>query len=108
MVIGTAVSAYDQQPLAVSGDFIEWIDLFPYLGSVIVDKGSIDVEVDRRIASASSAFGALCQSVFDDCYLSIKTKRCVYQACVLATLLYGSECWTPLHRHLKRLDSFHQ
>ena len=108
MVIGAAVSVNDQQPLAVGGDFIEWVDLFPYLGSVIVDKGSLDVEVDRRIASASRAFGALRQSVFDDCHLSIKTKRCVYQACVLSTLLYGSECWTPLRRHLRRLDSFHQ
>ena len=27
---------------------------------------------------------------------------------MLLTLLYGSECWTPLHCHLKRLDSFHQ
>ena len=108
MVVGAAVSVDDQQPLAVGGGLIEWVDLFPYLGSVIMDGGSIDVEVDRRIANASKAFGALRQSVFDDCHLSIKTKRCVYQACVLSTLLYGSECWTPLRRHLKRLDSFHQ
>ena len=73
-----------------------------------MDGGSIDVEVDRRITNASKVFGALRPSVFDDCHLSIKTKRCVYQACVLSTLLYGSECWTPLHRHLRRLDSFHQ
>ena len=34
---------------------------------------------------------------------------CVHvQACVLSTLLYGRECWTPLRCHLKRLDSFHQ
>ena len=108
MVVGAAVSVDDQQPLAVGGGLIEWVDLFPYLGSVIMDGGSIDVEVDRRIAKASKAFGALRQSVFDDCHLSIKTKRCVYQACVLSTLLYGSECWTPLRRHLKKLDSFHQ
>ena len=43
MVIGAAVSVSDQQPLAVGGDFIEWVDLFPYLGTVIVDKGSLDV-----------------------------------------------------------------
>ena len=107
MVVGAVVSVDDHQPLAVGGGLIEWVDLFPYLGSVIEDQGSIDAEVDRRIANASRAFGALRQSVFDDCHLSIRTKRCVYQACVLSTLLYGSECWTPLRRHLKRLDSFH-
>ena len=73
-----------------------------------MDGGSIDVEVDRRIANTSKAFGALRQSVFDDYHLSIKTMKCAYQACVLSTLLYGSECWTPLRRHLRRLDSFHQ
>ena len=109
MVVGAAVSVDDQQPLAVGGGgLIERVDLFPYRGSVIVDGGSIDVEVDRRIANASKAFGAFRQSVFDDCHLSIKTKRCVYQACVLSTLLYENERWTPLRRHLKRLDSFHQ
>ena len=37
----------------------------------------------------------------------MKTKRKVYQACVLSTLLYGAECWTPCRKDLKRLDSFH-
>ena len=59
-------SVDDQQPLAVGGGLIEWVDLFLYLGSVIVDGGSIDVEIDKRIANASKAFGALGQSVFDD------------------------------------------
>ena len=34
-------------------------------------------------------------------------ERKVYQACVLSTLLYESECWTPLRKDLKSLDSFH-
>ena len=96
MVIGAAVSVDDQQHLAVGGGLIEWVDPFPYLGSAIVDKGSTDVEVDKRITNDSKAFRALRQSVFDGCHLSIKTKRCVYQACVLSTLLYRSNCWTPL------------
>ena len=64
MVFGAIVSVDDQQPLAVGGGLIEWVDLFPYLGSVIEDKGSIDAEVDRKIANACRAFGALHQSVF--------------------------------------------
>ena len=39
MAVGAAVSVYDQQPLAVGGGLIKWVDLFPYLGSVIVDRG---------------------------------------------------------------------
>jgi len=106
MVVGSSVTVDEQRPLAVGDDFIEWVDQFPYLGSIIADKGDIDADVDRRIASASKAFGALRRTVFTDHQLSLKTKRYVYQACVLSTLLYGSECWTPLRRHLRRLESF--
>ena len=35
------------------------------------------------------------------------TKLCVYQACVLSTLLYSSEAWTTYTRQEKKLNSFH-
>ena len=56
------------------------------------ENGRSHEEVDRRIAGASRAFGALRRAVFKDSNLSFQTKRAVYQACVLAVLLYGSEC----------------
>ena len=40
-------------------------------------------------------------------HLRVETKHKVYQACALSILLYGAECWTPLRKDLKRLDSFH-
>ena len=60
--------------------------------------------MDRRIAQASKAFGALRKGVFMDKNLSLNTKRKVYKACVVSAFLYGSECWIPLR---KKLDSFH-
>ena len=39
--------------------------------------------------------------------MSVKTNRSVCSACVISVLLYGSECWVPLRRYLKRLNSFH-
>ena len=39
--------------------------------------------------------------------LTIKTKTQVYQACVLSTLLYGSESWTLYTRQECRLNMFH-
>ena len=41
MVVGFLVSVDKQQPLAVGADLIEWVDQFPYLGSVIADEGNI-------------------------------------------------------------------
>ena len=37
----------------------------------------------------------------------MNTKLRVYQACVLSTLLYGSESWTTYAGQEKRLNSFH-
>ena len=31
----------------------------------------------------------------------------MYDACVMSVLLYGSECWVPLRRDLRSLNSFH-
>ena len=39
----------------------------------------MDAEVDRRIASASKAFGALRPAVFNDRNLNVNTKRQVYR-----------------------------
>ena len=68
--------------------------------------GRIGAELDRRLARASRAFGALC-CVFDDQQLSLRTRRMVYLACVVSLLLYGTECWPILRRDEHRLDAFH-
>ena len=38
--------------------------------------------------------------------MTIRTKMYVYTACVLSTLLYGSETWTTYTRQEKRFDLF--
>ena len=64
------------------------------------------MDVERRIAQASRAFGALRKSVLLNCNLKVITKHKVYQACMLSVLI-GSECWSPLKKDLKKLDSFY-
>ena len=107
MPVGREVTPEDMSPLSVGGEEIESVSEFPYLGSVVSSDGRMELDVNRRITQASKAFGALRKSVFMDKDLQVVTKRKVYQACVLSVLLYGSECWTPLKKQLKRLDSFH-
>ena len=108
MVVGHGVSDEDRLPLSLGQtDIIERVSSFPYLGSLMSEDGRSHEEVDRRIAGASRAFRALRRAVFKDSNLSIQTKRAVYQACVLAVLLYGSECWVPLRKDLNKLNAFH-
>ena len=92
MAVGHDIGEEDTQPISLEGGEIEHVSKFPYLGSSMSANGRIADEIDRRIANASKAFGALRQAVFKDANLSITTKRLVYQACVLSVLLYGGEC----------------
>ena len=97
MVTGFGLGDADREPIVVGESEIGCVDEFPYLGSMVSSSGRMDVEVDRRIASASKA---LRHAVFTDHTLNTTTKRKVYQACVLPVLLYGCECWTPMRHHL--------
>ena len=72
--------------------FIEWVKQFPYVGSLITDDGRVGAEIERRIESASKAFGALQHAVINNFHLSIETDQLV----CMAVLLCGSKCWTPL------------
>ena len=107
MVTGRLVDESDKEPIILVGGDIEAVDEFPYLGSLITSSGRMDMDIDRRIAQASKAFGALRKAVFLDRNLSLSTKRRIYTACVLSVLLYGAECWTPLVKHYRKLNTFH-
>ena len=63
-------------------------------------------DVARRLGKAAAAFD-LMRRVFLDRNLSIATKRHLYDVCVLSTLLYACECWTPLKRDMVAINNFH-
>lgn len=108
MVTGREVTEEDRAPLYIDDThMVESVCEFPYLGSVVDASGRMDSDIDRRIAQASKAFGALRKSVFSDKDLLVQTKRKIYQSCVLSVLLYGSECWTLLSHQKRKLESFH-
>ena len=110
LVVGHGMQEEESLPMSINGGTIECVKEFPFLGSLIAASGRIDAEVDKCLANASKAFGALRQAVFTDANLiSITTMRHVYQACILSVLqlMYGGECWIPLRKYLKRLNAFH-
>ena len=90
----------DNQKLVVS-------DNFTYLGSTMTDNLALDKELDRRIGRACGTFAQLKKRVWENKMLTIKTKIAVYRACVLSTLMYGSESWAPYATQEKRLNTFH-
>ena len=93
--------------LQFSSASVEMVSEFKYLGSVLHRNGLANTDVNLRIDKASQAFGRLKKSVFQDKALSITTKRVVYRAVVLGTLLYESETWTTKRAITQKLETFH-
>ena len=106
MVCGANISPEDRLPLMLRGQEVQCVPSFVYLGSLTSSDTRISGELDRRLASAARAFGAI-RGALDTPGLSLRTKKMLYTACVLSVLLYGSECWTILRRDEARLDIFH-
>ena len=71
----------DTDPLQVGTKEIECVKEFAYLGMVMASSGP---EVMKRIAQASRAFEPLRRAIFKDRSLTIRTKRSIYEACVVS------------------------
>ena len=66
MAVVREVIAEDRTPLSVGEEEVESVNEFPYLGSQIECSGRVMLDVERWIAQASKAFGALRKSVLLD------------------------------------------
>lgn len=86
---------------------LEVVDKFTYLGSTISSNLSLDAGLNLRIGKSASTMARLTKRVWDNPMLTLNTKMKVYQACVLSTLLYGSEAWTLYTHQERRLNAYH-
>ena len=93
--------------ISIDDELLEVTDHFTYLGSTVSSNLSLDAEINRRIAKAAAVMSKSSKRVWANGQLTMNTKLKVYQACVLSTLLYGSESWTTYARQENRLESFH-
>ena len=80
----TAYEAADTSRFYIDGTgFIDFCEKFKYLGSILNYSLTSDLDVDKRIASATAAFGALKNIFTDKCYFSEELKGEVYKALIL-------------------------
>ena len=86
---------------------LEAVHEFVYLGSTISDSLCLERELNRRLGKAATTMSRLNKRVWSNKQLTEHTKVQVYKACVLSTLLYGSETWVLHASHEKRLNVFH-
>ena len=79
---------------------------FTYLGSTTLSNGCIDVEIQRRMAKASTSFGLLRHRLWNNRHVFMRVKGKIYRAIVLSTLLCGAEAWIVYRRQVKKLHAF--
>ena len=100
--------SYTEPSIFIENTKLKVVDDFDYLGSTLTRDGSLDNEVYHRIQKAAESFGNLEDRVWSPHDLTHETKLAVYESCVISSLLYACETWTPYRRHFKHLERFHQ
>ena len=91
--------------VSVDGTQLKEATTFPYLGSMISNSASADVEVERRIQASNKSFGALHKRLWSRHDVKLETKMKVYNAAVIPSLLYATEALTLYQRHIYLLTS---
>ena len=86
---------------------LETVHEFMYLGSTVTDNLTLDSELNKCIGKAATTLSRLSKRVWCNNKLTKDTKVEVYKACILSTLLYGSETWTLYSNQERRLNAFH-
>ena len=102
-----AQNASSPPAIAIDEENLDVVDCFTYLGSKVTSSLSIEDEINSRIGKAAATMAKLSKRVWENGKLTERTKLCVYQACVISTLLYGSETWTTYTSQERKLNSFH-
>ena len=112
----TAQNAMDahnrpRQPLPpnfpVNGGHIHYTHTFTYLGSMLCSTLSDRPELARRIGLATSAFNRLAAPILTARDVPMRVKALVYEALILAILLFGCES-LALDEHMRSaLCTFH-
>ena len=92
--------------IGIPGRSVQHVKQFKYLGSIVSDDLSLDLDITERIAQAGKCFGALKEAVFQSPHVTPETKNVLFQSTVLSVLLYGSSSWAVTRRDITRLVTF--
>ena len=98
---------YTEPNITITGQQLNTVDKFTYLGITLLRNVVIDDEVNATCAKASAAFGGLHKNVWNRRGITLETKVKVYWAIVLTTLLYGCELWMVYQHQARKLNHFH-
>ena len=91
--------------IQVTGETIENVERFEYLGSPLTWDNNCSEEIKRRIGKATGVLASL-KHIWNSKKLKIDNKIKVLTTCVFSVLLYASETWTLKETDKKKLLAF--
>ena len=89
--------------LEISGNQIERVVEYTYLGQTISFEEKINKELSQRIAKAWRNYWAL-KHFYKSKKASLKLKRKILEQCTVPALLYGAQTWTLTLSQVKRFQ----
>ncbi|KAI5754287.1 hypothetical protein M8J77_007444 [Diaphorina citri] len=84
---------------------IEQVNVFKYLGALISADGTIDAEINGRVANATKCFHSLRRGFINKQEVGKQTKVTVFKTVYRPTLTYSAESWTLTSKHKSRLQA---
>ena len=93
----------ENDEIYINNNEVEQVNEFTFLGSIVPGTTS---DVKRRINLASSSFGRLSKTIWQNAYISIKLKVRLYKALILPIATYACETWTLKAADTQRLLVF--
>ena len=93
--------------ISINDHELDVIHDFVYLGSTISDTLSLDTGLNNHIGKAATTMTRLTKKAWNNSKLTEHTKIQIYRACVVSTLLFGSESWTLRSLQERKLNASH-
>ena len=90
--------------ISINGEYLEVVDEFKYLGSMLSKNGLCKSEIDNRVLKGRSVSGAI-KKLLNQRHLSIQCARALHEGILVPTLLYGNETVTMYDRDVSRLQA---
>jgi len=93
------------QPILLDGELIKEVQQCTYLGGELAPDGGAELDVNRRISKARTAFGKL-SAIWQSNIYSLHTKLRLFESNVKSVLLYACETWKVTASITKKLQTY--
>ena len=95
----------NQLPIESSGQQLEEVEGFTYLGSNVDGEGGTERDVTARINKARMSYGML-GNIWREGTISLRTKLQIFNANIKSLLLYGAETWKLTKGIVQKVQAF--